>query len=441
MVLLSLISLSSGLPLESISYLRDTSEEMSIDRARTASYEKTFTDNLGVENGVYWFKIDNIPDERVILEMRTSHIKDLSLYDNSGKLVKRMDDARYPSFFLVKNNIELPLYLKADFPLEAHFPIHISTEEEFARNDKLSLLGIGFFYGTSIALIIATLIFFSIARNTQFLFFAVLIIAVLLSQLANDNLLYLFGGSPQNTMFIELIGHYSIGLAAFGFMMFYLKIRKYQLWIKWSMLVFTALSTLGLITYLTTKSVWTFILVDIAAIATITLMFILLLIIAKGTRRAILMVVYSFNILFLTNIFTLQIFGVAPITFAAKTIAGAALINFTLIAVLLLISFKNIQSRGILMKHKIKLYIEELKELSAYKNVQDADDKYMESLIYQFQLENIEVRILNDISKGMSNIMIAKKHNLTEDKLQSITNALYSKLGLESASDLEQLAF
>ena len=65
----------------------------------------------------------------------------------------------------------------------------------------------------------------------------------------------------------------------------------------------------------------------------------------------------------------------------------------------------------------------------------------MESLIYQFQLENIEVRILNDISKGMSNIMIAKKHNLTEDKLQSITNALYSKLGLESASDLEQLAF
>ena len=93
------------------------------------------------------------------------------------------------------------------------------------------------------------------------------------------------------------------------------------------------------------------------------------------------------------------------------------------------------------MKHKIKRYVEELKELNTYRNIQETDDDYLESLIYQFKLENIEVKILDDIAEGLSNEAIASKYDLTTDRLNQLTKSLYTKLGLETSSDLQNLAF
>lgn len=441
MLLLALLCVSAGTPFESIYYLRDTNGSLTIDEVKNATFTSTSSDNLGAENGTYWFKIDDITADREILELKSSHVSYLELYDSNGKELNIMKDTRFPSYFLVKRNLEFPLYLKANFPLEAYFPIHLSDESSFASNEKRSLLSIGFFYGTAIALIVAILVFYFIVRNTQFLFFAFLVFAVLLSILTKDNVLYLFGVSSDISTSLEIFGHYLVGLSATGFMMFYLKVRPHQLWIKYLMLIISGLSTLFLIIYFVTQNIISFTGVDITSISTVILMWALMLMIAKGPRKTILILVYSIDILFLADYFILHIFNLSFIHYTPAQVAIAASLNFTLIAILLLASFKDIQRKGVLMKQKLMFQVQELKELSAYKNVQDADDNYMESLIYQYDLENMEVRILNDISKGLSNEMIALKHSLSDDKLQQLTTSLYSKLGLDNGTDLQELSF
>lgn len=441
MVLLALLCVSAGTPFESIYYLKDTNGSLTIDEVKNATFTSTSSDNLGAENGTYWFKIDDITADREILELKSSHVSYLELYDSNGKELNIMKDTRFPSYFLVKRNLEFPLYLKANFPLEAYFPIHLSDESSFASNEKRSLLSIGFFYGTAIALIVAILVFYFIVRNTQFLFFAFLVFAVLLSILTKDNVLYLFGVSSDISTSLEIFGHYLVGLSATGFMLFYLKVRPHQLWIKYLMLIISGLSTLFLIIYFVTQNIISFTGVDITSISTVILMWVLMLMIAKGPRKTILILVYSIDILFLADYFILHIFNLSFINYTPAQVAIAASLNFTLIAILLLASFKDIQRKGVLMKQKLMFQVQELKELSAYKNVQDADDNYMESLIYQYDLENMEVRILNDISKGLSNEMIALKHSLSDDKLQQLTTSLYSKLGLDNGTDLQELSF
>ena len=303
------------------------------------------------------------------------------------------------------------------------------------------MLGIGFFYGTSIALLIATLIFFFIVKNTKFIFFAFIISGILLSVIAQDNILNFLGINIGNTFYLEALGHYSVGLMAMFFMVFYLKLRSNQQWIKWSIFSIVAISTFSLFFFIFTEMLWGLILINSCSILATALLWILILRIAKGPKRYVLFLIYSVNLFFLVNVFVFHLLGITLLERSTFDGAGIALLNFTLIAVLLLLSFYGIQTTGVIMKHKIKRYVEELKELNTYRNIQETDDDYLESLIYQFKLENIEVKILDDIAEGLSNEAIASKYDLTTDRLNQVTKSLYTKLGLETSSDLQNLAF
>ncbi len=440
MALMSLIISNSGYELDTYSYYKDATGSLSIDNINTVTFHKSDSNNLGIDSGVYWFEINERFPENSIIELHSGHVNDVSLYDSTGKTIQRMDYTRFPSYLANPDELSYPLYLRVNLPLEAYFPIKIYNEAQFSKNDKHSFLGIGFFYGTAIALLLATLTFFFIVRNTQFLVFAVAINAIILSVIAKHNILYFFGVSFEVISDIEALGHMVVGLSATCFMMFYLKLRPNQLWIKWSMLLMSSVSVLALFIFFITRSMLAYIAIDISALITVGLMWALILIIAKGWRRATLFVVYSINLFFITDIFIFHLYGIEVVKFGITGISVLSIANFTLIAVMLLLSFRNIQSRGVRMNHRIELYGKQLADLDSYKNIQDTNDDYLESLIQQFNLDNIEVKVLGDISKGLSNNHIAYKYNLTEEKLQSVTNSLYAKLGLESNSDIAQLA-
>lgn len=92
-------------------------------------------------------------------------------------------------------------------------------------------------------------------------------------------------------MNLELIGHYITGLTSTGFMMFYLQRRPHQRWLKNTMLLLSALSTLFLGIYIITKSIWFFLLVDITSILTVVFIWIRILMITKGSRKIVIIIV------------------------------------------------------------------------------------------------------------------------------------------------------
>ena len=439
--IISLFCVITGVSQESISYYKPaTDQQINVSELKEETFSKIEDINLGTDNGIYWFKIDAIDLPRSIIELHASHAKEVSLYDANGKQVGPMDATRYPSFFIINKIIEYPLYLKADFPLEAHFPIHILDEASFAKEEKNSLLGIGFFYGTALALLLATIIFLLITNNKQFLFYGILITAVCISIMTRDNILYFFNAKPSIISSIELFGHFLVGLSATGYVFRYLKIKKGKQLIQYAFVTISSISGISLCIYWIFNTHWSFLLTDFTSIVGVLLLWLLTLHNAKNTKYLPLMItIYTIDIIILADAFLLHGLGVSVLHLSSLQLSIAALVNFTLIAISLIFSFRNIQGKTVIMKHQIKNHLERLSQLDSYKNVQDSNDQYLESLIHQFELENIEIKVLDSISRGLTNERIATKHNLSIEKLKAVTSNLYQKLGIDSDQEATSL--
>ena len=439
--IISLFCVITGVSQESISYYKPaTDHQNNISEIKEETFSKIEDINLGTDNGIYWFKIDAIDLPRSILELQTSHAKEVSLYDTNGKEIGPMDATRYPSFFIINKIIEYPLYLKADFPLEAHFPIHILNEATFAKNEKNSLLGIGFFYGTALSLLLATIIFLIVTKNRVFLFYGIVITAVCISIMSRDNILYFFNAKPSIISSIELFGHFLVGLCATGYVYKYLRIKKNKQLIQYIFTVISSISFISVCIYWIFNTQWSFLLTDFTSVLSVLLLWSLTLYNAKNTRYLPLMItIYALDIIILTDAFLLHGFGISILNLSSFQLSIVSLVNFTLIALSLIFSFRKIQGKTIIMKHQIKMHLESLSELDSYKNVQDSNDQYLESLIHQFELENIEIKVLDSISRGLTNERIATKHNLSIEKLKAVTSNLYLKLGIDSDQEATRL--
>ncbi len=424
----------------SISYYKNIENITHVSDLEEVIFTQIDDTNLGTDNGTYWFEIGLIKQPRSIIELQTPHTDRVYLYDSTGQEIYLMKDTRYPSFFVINKIVTYPLYLKADFPLEANFPIKIFDEQEFSSNEKVSLIGIGFFYGTALALLFATLIFLLINKNKQFLFYGILITAICITIITRDNILYFFNAKPSIISNIELLGHFLVGLSATGYVFKYLKIKKNKQLIRYIFVTISSISAISLCIFWLFHSHWSFILTDFTTIFTVLLLWCFTVYYIKNMNlRILLSFIYIINIIVLIDTFILHGLGISIFKLSSFQLSLVALANFTLIALSLIFSFRKIQGKTIIMKHQIKMHLERLSQLDAYKNIQDSNDQYIESLIGQFELENIEVKVLDSISKGLTNERIATKHNLSIERLKVVTSSLYQKLGIESDQEATSL--
>lgn len=438
--LISFLFTTIGSSQVSISYYQNTGDISLVSDLHDVTFTQVDDINLGVDNGIYWFKIEGIDTPRSIIELQTPHVNQVSLTDNTGKEIYAMKDTRYPSFFVIDKAVTYPLYLKANFPLEANFPIKVLDEQEFATNEKVSLLGIGFFYGTTLALLLATLIFLIITKNKQFLFYGILITAIYITVMTRDNILYFFNAKPRIISNIELFGHFLVGLLATGYVFRYLKIKNHQQLIRYVFVTISSISAISLLIFWLLAPHWSFILTDFTTIATVVLLWCFTIYYTKDINlRIIMSLIYTLDIIVMIDAFLLHDLGLSLLKLSSFQLGLVALINFTLIALSLIFSFRRIQAKTVIMKHQIKMHLERLSQLDNYKNIQDSNDQYIESLIGQFQLENIEVKVLDSISRGLTNERIATKHNLSVEKLKIVTSSLYQKLGIESDQEAASL--
>lgn len=425
---------------EVFTYLHDTNGTLTIEDVKASTFNTTSKNNLGTTNGIYWFRINDAHHKRAILELRNPQIKDLTLYDSGGTQVSMMGDTRFPSFFLVNKNLNYPLFLKVDFPLGAYFPIKQSTEEEYARNDKLSLLVSGLFYGTALALFMATLIFSLIFRRKQFLFFSMLVLSVAVCIIGKDSILVFLNVSSTGIQIVESLGHVLIGLSVTGFIVFVIKIERDKIYLQHLVIALSGLALIAFAIFSVTYSLWAFALVDICAMLIFLLLGFFIHKLGNIYLQIAVLLFYVLDSLLLINASILHTLGIDFLESTLLVVSFIAILNFTFIAFYLLISLRKIQILRLKNQHKIKHYIAQIRKLDAYKNIQDSDDEYMQSLIYKFNLENMEIKVLSQISKNRSNNYIEEKYDLSKERLQSITNNIYEKLGIQATQKFSQLA-
>ncbi len=425
---------------ESISYVRDVDGIYDFESIKEAAFAPITDPNKGLENGVYWFKISQIDHPREMLTIPSNHARILELRDDEGQHIYAMANTRYPSFFLIDRLHNFPLYLKANFTEEAFFPVQSMDESTFTAEEKYDLLGTGIFYGAIISLIFSTLVFYFITQNRVFLFHALLAVVVTYTIVARDNLFYLSHIQFPLEVEIELFSHFLVGFLGFCFAYFYLKLKNNHKVFKMVIVTLIALSAIAMCMYFITENMLYYFISDLFTVSTILMVWILGMLKTKNrTINWIIGAVYAFNIFLMLEVFVLHssgntLFGLT--IFAAKI---CVILDVFLITFAMMFTFKKMQLKESLMKQQIKTYLQRIETLDQYKKVQDTNDSYLETLISEFGLTNIEVKVLQGISKGHSNEHIANYHNMNQEDVILTTKSLYGKLGIEADKELQLL--
>ena len=421
-------------------YLYDKEVKMEFSTIQKANFAPILNENHGLNNGIYWFKIPQIESPREMLTISSNHTGSLELKDSNGTSIPLMEDTRYPTFFLIDRIINFPLYLRADFKQEAYFPIEVLKESEFSALEKRDLLGSGVFYGTIVSLIFATLFFFFITKNRIFLFQVLLAVAVTYTIIARDNLWYFFDAEFDQLICLELFSHFLVGLFGICFAFYYLKLKHNAKSQKIILASLVIISAVFMFLYFGTGNMSFYLISDLFTVATICAVWIIGLLRTKN--RAInwfIGLIYFFNIYLMLEISVLHTLGISLIdltTFASKI---CVLIDVILITFAMMWGFKKLQVQGSLMKQQIKTYLQRIETLDQYKKIQDADDSYLETLISEFDLSNLEVKVLQGISKGHTNEHISSDYHMSRDDVENTTKTIYKKLGIEGDQEIRML--
>ncbi|PKP25657.1 MAG: hypothetical protein CVU03_07330 [Bacteroidetes bacterium HGW-Bacteroidetes-2] len=426
-------------PQKSIQILKDSNSNFRVDKANEADFKPFILENNGLNNGSYWFKIINTSREESVLSLPSAHINNLSLFSATNQRIKENSYTRYPSFSLDEFE-EYPLYLNVHFDKEAFYPIQIYTKEEFAKANQQSLFKLGIYYGFAIMVIIINLMCFILFDEKVFLYYCAVLATMTSSFFYSDGLFRLLG--YDNTfiaIYLEPLLYTSVALFAAYFATKFLKLDESMPKLKWLTLGLISIATVCFISYWTTQN-WMY-----AVIGNTTIWSVLLIYLIAGAtlfRQKVYarfyVIAYSLLFLLLVDYFVLKGFGVSLINVSAFQLKVASSIEMLVLTYAIMYRMRALKEENDMMQIEMRLYLKRIELLRSPDNIKMVDDLYLENLVNHYELNNLETKLLQYISKGKDNAKIALKLNISVKEVEKITKSLYKKLEISEQIQEDQ---
>jgi DNA-binding CsgD family transcriptional regulator len=438
-IILALFALSMSAQ-ETVSFYQDTRELHNIQSIQKEAFDPIVDANYGLDNGVFWFKISQIDQIIEMLTIPSNHAGSLQLFDSNGQPIPIMANTRYPSFTLNVQKHEFPVYLKANFQQEAYFPIQIVEADKFVSTEKYDLLGTGIYYGALLSLILATFVFFFITKKRVFLFHALLAVVIALTIVAKDNLFYLLNIDFAYFVHLELFSHFLVGFFGLCFVYLCINLNSQKKRFGYILIITTSFSMLTMLAYFATYDMVFFFISDLFTLGSILTVWIIgMFKIKRKIINWLIGTVYVINIFLIIEVFLLHTIGNTFFGLSVTAAKYCALLDVVLITFAMLYTFRKMKHKESLMKKQVRHYFQRLETLDQYKKAQDEDDTYLETLINEFGLANVEVKILQGIAKGHSHDHIASDFNMSEDDVAFAAKSLFHKLGIEADREIRVL--
>jgi DNA-binding CsgD family transcriptional regulator len=422
-----------------IQFLKDTHLEHKIENIQDAEFKPFTSNNFGLDNGPYWFKISGRSNNGNVLHIPSAHVNDLKLFSASKKQIEEISYTRYPSYRLDEFE-EFPVYLFVNFEKEAYFPIQITSEEEFAKANQQTLFKLGAYYGFAIMVIIINLMCFFLFDEKVFLYYSAVLTMLTLSFFYSDGLFRLMGYDNTFTnVYLEPLLHISLALFAAHFATKFLKLDDLMPKLKWITFGLISAGVVSFISYWLTNN-WLFAAIGNAFIWAVLLNY--LIAGAKLFRQKVYarfyVVAYSLLFVLMVDFFVLTGFGITFLGITPVHLKTAGILEMLVLTYAIMYRMRAIKEENELMQIEMRLYLRRIELLRSPDNIQMVDDLYLENLINLHDLSNLETKILQYISKGKDNARIAVKLNITEKEVEKITKQLYKKLDISEQIQEDQ---
>lgn len=353
------------------------------------------------------------------------------MFSASKKQIEEVSYTRYPSFRLDEFE-EYPIYMYVNFEKEAYFPLQITSEESFAKANQQSLFKIGAYYGFAIMVIIINLMCFFLFDEKVFLYYSAVLTTLTLSFFYSDGLFRLMGYDNVFTnVYLEPLLHISVALFAAHFATKFLKLADLMPKLKWITTSLIGGAFIAFVSYWITEN-WLF-----AAIGNVLIWAVLLNYLMAGAtlfRQKVYarfyVIAYSLLFVMMVDYYVLTGLGVTFLSISAFHIKIAGTLEMLVLTYAIMYRMRAIKEENEMMQIEMRLYLKRIELLRSPDNIQMVDDLYLENLINLHDLNNLETKILQYISKGKDNAKIAIKLNISEKEVEKITKQLYKKLDI-----------
>lgn len=138
-------------------------------------------------------------------------------------------------------------------------------------------------------------------------------------------------------------------------------------------------------------------------------------------------------LLLVLDYFVLQVIGINFLNVSLTAVKASFFINVLLITYAILFRMKDIKEETAARKTEMEIFLNKEKMMERDNIIKLTEEMYLENLIMQYDLDGLEIKLLQYISEGKENKKITKKLNTSEIEIEEMTRSLYNKIQIGEA--------
>ena len=138
-------------------------------------------------------------------------------------------------------------------------------------------------------------------------------------------------------------------------------------------------------------------------------------------------------LLLVLDYFVLQVIGINFLNVSLTAVKASFFINVLLMTYAILFRMKDIKEETAARKTEMEIFLNKEKMMERDNIIKLTEEMYLENLIMQYDLDGLEIKLLQYISEGKENKKIAKKLNTSEIEIEEMTRSIYKKIQIEEA--------
>lgn len=288
----------------------------------------------------------------------------------------------------------------------------------------------GFFYGFALMVVLLNLVCFILFEEKVFLYYSLALASLTMVLFNSDGLLALFGLETIENGFItgSVLLTLAVGAGAV-FAQKYLNMIEFYPKLKWITTLMYVSACLLVFSAWATKSME-------IVIAAHTLLFGILityfgagvLLFSRKNYAKFYVIAASIPLLFAVDFYVLKPLGFHFLFTETVHLKFALFAEMIILTYAIMFRMKAIKEEHIMRQTEMRIFLKRQESLSRHNVEKLMEDMYLENLIMHYDLDGLEIKLLQYISEGKENEKIARKLKMTEEDIEDLTKELYQKL-------------
>jgi DNA-binding CsgD family transcriptional regulator len=416
-----------------ISYIHKDISYLEISKIEKGWIPFNTSISKGLENGVYWFKLDLEPSEKErVIRIPESHITRTTLFFNDY-IIPIWTPNNYITYKIPASEIQNTIYLKVSCLLEARIPIEVLSIYQYYENKVTAYVIMALYYAIVLIILLFNLFSYINLKNKAYLYYMFMVLGMSINAFYKDGLFaYLFGFKGINEV-LELYVNMILVTAAIFFAKSYLDQTNELFKLRRVGIAMAILCFIGAIIFHIIHNFTLFITTNILQLLTIDIFWLYGVIFwKKNVYARFFAVAYGIPLFIAHDYYFSPYFGFSFFNTSPNFYKLGSLFEMLVFTYAIMHFTKNLA----LDNKKYSLKILEYAKLIKKKNAVKSIDEVEIDLINKYGFTPTEMNILKDLANKKSNKIISKKHFISENTVKFHIKNIYTKFQVNNRKDV-----